>query len=102
MAARILQINFKYSVPTADLAGAFAPIVDDIAATPGLRWKVWIINEEKNEAGGIYLFDDDASMQAYLGGPIVAGLMTHPALSDISAKQFDIIGDFTAKTRGPV
>ena len=102
MAARILQINFKYSVPTAEIAEAFAKLVDDIAATPGLRWKVWILNEEQSEAGGIYLFDDDASMQAYLGGPIVAGIMAHPALNDISAKQFDVIGDFTATTRGPV
>ncbi|MFH1312515.1 MAG: YdhR family protein [Candidatus Eisenbacteria bacterium] len=102
MAARVLQINFKFNVPTADLANAFAPLVDDIAATPGLRWKVWIINEDENEAGGIYLFNDDASLQKYIGGPIVAGLMAHPALSDISAKQFDIIRDFTATTRGPV
>jgi hypothetical protein len=102
MAVRVLQINFKFSVPTADLANAFAPLVDDIAATPGLRWKVWIINEEEHEAGGIHLFDDDASMQAYLGGAIISGLKAHPALSEISAKQFDVIGDFTAKTRGPV
>ena len=102
MAAQILQINLKYNVPTADLKSAFASVADQIAATPGLRWKVWLLNEGEQEAGGIYLFDDASSVQAYLEGPIVAGLMAHPALSDISAKVFDVVGDLTAVTRGPV
>jgi hypothetical protein len=102
MAAQILQINFKYNVPTADLKNAFSSMVDQIAETPGLRWKVWILNEKDQEGGGIYLFDDAASVQAYLGGPIVAGIKAHPALSDISAKVFDVIGDLTKVTRGPV
>jgi hypothetical protein len=102
MPARVLQINFKFGVPSADLKNAFSPLVKDIAATPGLRWKVWIINEQEREAGGIYLFDDAESVQAYLGGPIVSGLKAHPALSQISLKQFDVLEDFTATTRGPV
>jgi hypothetical protein len=102
MPARVLQINFKFSVPTADLANAFEPLVKEIAATPGLRWKVWLLNEQEHEAGGIYLFDDEASVRDYLAGPIVAGLKAHPALSEISAKQFDVIDAFTAATRGPI
>ena len=102
MAVRVLQINFKFNVPVADLKNAFAPLVNDIAAVPGLRWKVWIINEQEQEGGGIYLFEDSDSVQTYLGGPIIAGLKSHPALSDISAKQFDVADDFTATTRGPV
>lgn len=102
MSARVLQINFKFNVPVADLRNAFAPLVNEIADVPGLRWKVWIINEQEQDGGGIYLFDDEGSVQAYLEGPIVAGLKAHPALSAISAKQFDIVDDFTATTRGPV
>jgi hypothetical protein len=102
VAAQILQINFKYNVPTADLKGAFDSLVDQIAAIPGLRWKVWILNENGQEGGGIYLFDDATSVKAYLEGPIVAGIKAHPALSEISAKVFDVIGDLTAVTRGPV
>jgi hypothetical protein len=102
MSVRVLQINFKFDVPSIDLKNAFAPLVNDIAAVPGLRWKVWIINEQEHEAGGIYLFDDSDSVQTYLEGPIVSGLKAHPALSEISAKQFDVLEDFTATTRGPV
>lgn len=102
MPVRLLQINLKFSVPTGDLKTAFAAVADDIAAVPGLRWKIWILNEQEHEAGGIYLFEDGDSVRNYLEGPIVSGLKAHPALTDISAKQFDIVEDLTSKTRGPI
>ena len=102
MSVKVLQINFKFKIPSADLKNGLAPFVNDIAAVSGLRWKIWIMNEQENEAGGIYLFDDEDSMQAYLEGPIIAGLKTNPALSDISAKQFNVVEDFTTDTRGPI
>lgn len=102
MSVQILQINLKYNVPTGELKAAFDGLVDDIAAVPGLRWKVWILNEANQEAGGIYLFEDADSVQAYLGGQIVAGIKAHPAVSDISVKQFGVVEDLTAKTRGPL
>ncbi|MFQ5858222.1 MAG: YdhR family protein [Anaerolineae bacterium] len=102
MSGRILQINFKFNVSGAEYRQAVAPLAGDIAAVPGLRWKIWIINEAESEAGGIHLFDDEAAVQAYLAGPIVAGIVQHPALSDFSVKQFDVMEEQTAITRGPV
>lgn len=102
MAVRLLQINLKFNVPTADLKKAFDALANDIAAVQGLRWKIWIMNEQEHEAGGIYLFEDKNAVQAYLEGPIVSGLKAHPALSDISAKQFDVVADLTSITHGPV
>ena len=102
MSVKVLQINFKFKISSADLKNGLAPFVNDIAVVSGLRWKIWIMNEQENEAGGIYLFDDEDSMKAYLEGPIIAGLKTNPALSDISAKQFNVVEDFTTDTRGPI
>lgn len=102
MSGRILQLNFKYSVSGEAYKQAVAPLAHDVAAVPGLRWKVWIINEVESEAGGLYLFDYEASVQAFLEGPIAAQVTSHPALSDFSVKQFDVMEDETAITRGPV
>jgi hypothetical protein len=102
MSARILQINFKFSVSPAEIAEAFAPLAGDIAKVDGLRWKVWSLNEVEREFGGIYLFDDEASANAFLTGSIVAQLGQHPALSDITAKQFDVLDGPSAVTRAPV
>ena len=79
-----------------------SPLAEAIAAVDGVRWKVWIIDEAGSEAGGVYLFEDDAKLKAYLEGPIVAQVASHPALSDFVIKQFDVMPDQTAVTRGPV
>jgi hypothetical protein len=100
--ARILQLNFKFSVTPEEYAAAVSPLAEPIAAVDGLRWKVWLMNEAESEAGGIYLFDDAASVQAYLEGAIVAQVTSHPALSEFSVKQFDVMEKVTAVTRGPV
>jgi hypothetical protein len=102
MSGQILQINFKFNMSERDYERALAPLAGDIAATPGLIWKVWLMNEEEGEAGGIYLFRDRASLDAYLDGPIVAGVCAHPALSGFSMTRFEVMEDLTAATRGPV
>ncbi|TRC75753.1 hypothetical protein FJV83_08800 [Mesorhizobium sp. WSM4307] len=58
-----------------------------------------MINEAQSEAGGIYLFDDGATVQAFLDGPIIAEMKGDPTLS---IKAFDVIGGLTTITRGPV
>ena len=102
MSKVILQVNFKYNVSKDDYEAAVKSLVSDFATVDGLRWKVWIINEDKSEAGGIYLFEDDSSLQAYLEGPLAASISSHPALADMSAKQFNVMAEVTAITRGPV
>jgi hypothetical protein len=41
-----------------------------------------------------------AAANAYLQGPIVAQITSHPALSSFSVKQFDVMPDVTKVTRG--
>jgi hypothetical protein len=99
MSAKILQINYKLNGPRAEYEGQNLPYAEPIANLPGLRWKVWIINEIKSEAGGIYLFDDDAAVQDFVDGPIIAEMKSDPTLS---IKAFDVIAELTSITRGPV
>ena len=102
MSGKILQINFKFNVPEADYIAAVTPLAGDIAAVPGLLWKVWLMNAAESEAGGIYWFSDAESLNAYLEGPIVAGIVSHPALAEISAKIFDNLAELSEITNGPV
>ena len=102
MSQKILQINFKYHVSREQYEGAVAPLAEPIAAVSGLLWKVWILNEAEQEGGGIYLFADGPSLDAYLNSEIVAGIVSNPALSDFSVKQFEVMDGVTAVTRGPV
>ena len=102
MTQKLLQINFTITTSAKDYAAMAAPLADPIAKTPGLEWKVWIFNEQNHEAGGLYLFRDEASVNAYIQGDLVAGLKKQPTIKDISAKIFDIDETLTQKTRGPI
>jgi hypothetical protein len=99
MSAKILQINYKLNGPRAEYEKENLAYGQPIAGLPGLRWKVWIINEAKREAGGIYLFDNDAAVKAFVDGPIIAEMKGDPTLS---IKAFDVMPELTAITRGPV
>ena len=99
MSTRLLQINYKLNGPKAEYEEENLPYAQPIANLRGLRWKVWIINEAQSEAGGIYLFDDDAAVNAFLDGPVIAEMKGDPTLS---IKVFDVISDLTAITRGPI
>jgi hypothetical protein len=96
----ILQITFNLNVPVAEyrkMVDALAPAFLDV---PGLSWKIWLLNPSAREAGGIYLFDSQASLDAYLNGPLVAQLRGLTSIRNISTKQFDVMPEVTALTRG--
>ncbi|MBX7237664.1 MAG: YdhR family protein [Caldilineales bacterium] len=103
MSQTILQINFTFTgVSGAELQESWLPAAQLIADTPGLRWKVWLINEAQRECGGIYLFDDETAVQGFLNSPLVAAVQADPRLSNASVKLFDIMAAHTVITRGPV
>ena len=102
MSQKIVQINLKSNVPSLELQEAWLPEAPQLAEIPGLRWKIWLINTFEDEVGGIYLFDDEASVQAFLNGPVVVNMKSDPTFSVVSIKTFDIMKEHTAITRGPV
>jgi len=102
MAAKILQVNFKLNAPVSDYQQMCQSLADTFASIPGLNWKVWILNEQEREAGGIYLFQSQDALNDFLSGPVAAQVKTHPGLRDVSLKTFDVMEGVTAVTRGPI
>jgi hypothetical protein len=103
---KILQINFKVKAtgnmtPT-QVEQAFLQRAQAIANVKGLLWKVYLFNEAEQTAGGIYLFKDDASVEAYLKGEMIAATKSNPIVSNFEAKVFDVLPELTRITRGPV
>ena len=78
MAAQILQVNFRFNVTTDEYQTLANEIAGAFAAVEGLRWKIWLLNEERQEGGGIYLFNDEASLATFLAGPLPAQVKNHP------------------------
>jgi hypothetical protein len=102
MSEKILQINLRFNHSVAELEEEFETAAGYIKEVPGLKWKIFGINEERSEGAGIYLFEDGDSLKSYLESPIVAEFKANKALSDITMKHFDVVEKPTAMTRGPV
>lgn len=96
---RILLITYRLEGTRAEYIQANEPYAEPIAQTPGLRWKVWLLNEATREAGGVYLFESDAALQAFLAGPIATEVRADPTSS---FKEFDVPPELSAITRAPV
>ena len=102
MPGPVLQVNFKLNVSPAEYEKTVTPMADAFAEVDGLRWKLWLLNQEEREAGGVYLFEDEPSCAAFLAGPLAAAVKSAPFLRDLSIKRFDVMTDLTEVTRGPV
>ena len=102
MAGRVLQINFKFGVIRSEYEELASSLAQAFAEVPGLVWKIWIMNEVKSEAGGIYYLDSGESLQQFLDSELAANVQAHPAVSEFSAKTFEVMDAVTAVTRGPV
>ncbi len=117
--AKILQVNYKFPKPIKEvskeemekLMSLAVEGAKHIATVPGLRRKIYLNNPKTGEVGGIYLFDDEASLKAYLEGPIMTqrkagkfgdGVRVISPIADVTIKQFDVMDELTKITRGPV
>jgi hypothetical protein len=98
----ILQINFNLNGPVTEYQKMADSVAEAFLDVPGLTWKIWLLNPAAQEAGSIYLFDSQASLDAYLNGPLVAHLSGLTAIRNVSMKQFEVMPEVTAVTRGPV
>ena len=100
--AILVQVNYSFDMTLDDYTGAAAPYADAVAAVPGLRWKIWLVDPEESLGAGVYLFDDVIQARAYLEGPLLEPFLEHPSIGDVSVRLFDVLDEPTAITRGPV
>jgi Putative mono-oxygenase ydhR len=74
----------------------------NIAALPGLVWKVWTYNDAEHAAGGVYLFDTEEHARAWGDGTVQAALSQMPGIGDVQTNYYDIDSQLSAITRAPL
>ena len=98
---KLLQIDFPFQGPFGDeMATALADLARSINGEPGFLWKIWTENEAEQRAGGIYLFEDEATARAYL--TMHSERLGSFGVSGIEARIFDVNPGLTAINSGPV
>jgi quinol monooxygenase YgiN len=102
MPQKMLITNYNYNVSRQEYENTITQIAQAFADVPGCLWKIWMIDEEKKEAGAVYLFKDDESLQNFKASPLVASVLSHPALSNFDLKERDILKEVSEITRAPL
>lgn len=113
--ANILLVNYKFSDAMLEKLDALESqgieAAKKISGVPGLRWKIFLYNDERGETAGVYLFEDQESLDAYLNSPIMAqrkagkwgdGVNEVGDILDVSLKDFRIMEEMSEITRGPI
>jgi len=84
-----LVVEFKMDGPFGEeMAAQFSELAESINQEEGFIWKIWTEKEERNEAGGIYIFDTDENAQKYLD--MHRARLKEMGVPNLHAKIFDI------------
>lgn len=98
--SKLVQFDFQFKGPFGDeLTNALADLARSINEEPGFIWKIWTENARTGEAGGIYVFADEASARAYVSKH--SERLKAFGISAINVKIFDINEGLTRLTGGP-
>jgi hypothetical protein len=102
MAQKALVTRFNYSVSRDEFENMANQLAPAFAEVPGCAWKIWLIDDSKKEAGAVYLFKDEQSLQNFKNSPLVASVLSHPALSNFDLRDTDILEGVSEVTRAPL
>jgi hypothetical protein len=102
MPQKIFVTNYNYNVSLEEYKNMAAQLAQAFADVPGCLWKIWLLDDEKKEAGAVYLFEDEESLQNFKASPLVASVLSHPALSNFDLKERDILKEISEITRAPL
>ena len=91
----IVQINFDIDAAAGYRKAAMAA-VPKFKDMEGLIWKLWLIDEERKQGGGIYLFASRELAEAYAASDFVAGLRQRQA--GVEVRVFDDLQEASALT----
>jgi quinol monooxygenase YgiN len=102
MSQKILVTNFTYHVTRAEFERMAAQLAPAFADVSGCIWKIWLIDDEKSQAGAIYLFKDEDALQNFKSSALVASVLTHPSLSHFELRERDVLKEVSELTRAPL
>lgn len=98
----VLHLRFKLRVPPHEFLAHSRVAATRIASADGLIWKIWVLEEEKFEMGGMYLFANRETAVAFLNHPVIQSVSSNPAVISTDSQLWDVESSLSALTRGPL
>src|SRR4051794_21905139 len=101
---KLLVVNYRRErgQDDAEQAETLLHATEGISGLPGLAWKVWIYDDARKAAGGVYVFDSEEHARAWGDQALRPALGRLPGVSEIETSYFDVDERLSALPRGPV
>ena len=90
MTQKVFTTKFNYSMATEELKKIMPAVAPKFSAIPGCSWKIWLINEDHKEAGGVYLFDSAKELEQFINSSLFASVANNPAFSNLEMNTFGV------------
>jgi hypothetical protein len=98
----VLHLRFKLRISPDVVLAHSREAATAIASVEGLIWKIWVFREEELEMGGIYLFANRETAEAYLNHPMVQAVRSKPAVVSTQSQLWEVESSLSALTRAPL
>ncbi|WP_434641489.1 monooxygenase [Klebsiella sp. I138] len=101
MSKKLLQLHFDFKGPFgAEMSRQLVELAESINHEPGFIWKIWTENEAHQEAGGIYLFQNEETATAYVQKH--SARLKHLGVDNVACKIFSVNEPLTALNHGKI
>ena len=89
-------------MPSEELNKIMPAVAPKFLEIPGCSWKIWLIDEDHKEAGGVYLFESDTELEQFLNSNLFASVANNPAFSNLQTNTFGISEAASVITGAPL
>ncbi|MEZ9525946.1 monooxygenase [Enterovibrio norvegicus] len=98
---KLLQVDFAFNGPFGEeMSNALVDLAKSINDEPGMIWKIWTEDQAANVAGGVYLFEDQSSAEAYL--TMHAARLKKMGVEEVRGMIFDVNQPLSNINKGPL
>ena len=101
MHVQIVNFNLK-DLTDAGFRSMANEVAPAFASVPRLLGKIWLADVGKNTYGGVYIWQDTAAMKAYLASDLGKGVAGNPNFANLNTRDFEVLGEATTSSGGPV
>jgi hypothetical protein len=102
MIKKVFTTKFNYSMPAEELKKIMPAVAPKFSEIPGCIWKIWLINEDRKEAGGVYLFESATELEQFLKSNLFASVANNPAFSNLQTNTFGVAEAASVITGAPL
>ena len=98
----VLHLRSRLRVPPGIMLAHSREAATIIASVEGLIWKIWVLQQEEFEMGGVYLFASRETAKAYLNHPVSQAVRSNPAVVSSQSQLWDVESSLSALTLAPL